>query len=310
MLNLNRPLLEAQQETINRTSHVNSVDTTILRLMENSTEVLVAFLPNKKDFAILQEKKWYRIPVSSRPKRWPPKYLAFYQPSSFGKDAFKIRYYGKVDGIDTVTRQEIFPNEIYNENSQKKYYRLWVGELKERPQPILARLPRRNVFIPTTRVKFDLAEQINDLFDDSPLEDMLWEALKTKDILAERQWEVRTDTFSYQLDFAFFCQKGSLDVETDGDAWHAKREMIAHDNRRNNDLASLGWHVLRFNTKAVMEQNAQYCIPRIQETINSLGGLRDDGVVPRKFYPSDGSQQLSLFDGKAEYMVDDSNDDW
>jgi very-short-patch-repair endonuclease len=278
---------------------------------ENSTEVLVAFLPNKKDFAILQDQRWYRIPVASKPKRWPPKYLAFYQPKAFGDDAFKIRYFGLVKNIDIVTRREIFPNEIESEKSQKQYYRLWLESLQEREQSIPSRLPRKIVFVPTTWEKFMLAEQINDLFDDSPLEDLLWRELKKLNISAERQWEVRTTTFNYQLDFAFFCHDGNLDVETDGDTWHLRRDRVEHDNRRNNDLESLGWHVLRFNTKAISEKRGQYCIPRIQETINRLGGLSDDGLVSRKFYPkADGVQQLSLFESKADYIVDEDELDF
>ena len=146
--------------------------------MEDAAEVLVAFLPSKADFAILQSQGWYRIPVAKKPKRWPPKYLAFYQPKAFGDDAFKICYFGLVQNIDIVTRKDIFPNEIESERSQKQYYRLWIQSLKEREKPIPSRLPRRIIFIPTTLDKFNLAEQLNDLFDDSPLEDLLWRELK------------------------------------------------------------------------------------------------------------------------------------
>jgi very-short-patch-repair endonuclease len=277
--------------------------------MEDKTEVLVAFLPNKKDFAILQEQRWYRIPIASRPKRWPPKYLAFYQPKAFGDDAFKIRYYGLVKNIDIVTRKELFPNEFESERSEKRYYRLGLESLQEWKKPIPSRLPRRIVFVPTTWDKFIHAEQMNDLFDDSPLEDLLWGELKRRHIPAERQWNVRTETFNYQLDFAFFCNDGNLDVETDGDTWHLQHDRVELDNRRNNDLEALGWHVLRFNSKVISEQRADYCIPRIQETINRLGGLSDDGLVPRKFYPkADGIQQLSLFENKTDYETDDELD--
>ena len=44
-------------------------------------EVLIALLKEKSDFAILQEQGWYRVPVKKAPKRWPPRWLAFYQPN-------------------------------------------------------------------------------------------------------------------------------------------------------------------------------------------------------------------------------------
>jgi hypothetical protein len=53
--------------------------------------------------------------------------------------------------------------------------------------PIPCRLPRPVVFIPTTWQKFSQAEELNDLYDDSPLEDILWTDLKKEKIPAERQ---------------------------------------------------------------------------------------------------------------------------
>ncbi len=55
-------------------------------------ELLVALLPEKRDLAILQEQGWYRIPVDSTPKRWPPRWLAFYQGKPFGDDKYRIQY--------------------------------------------------------------------------------------------------------------------------------------------------------------------------------------------------------------------------
>jgi hypothetical protein len=53
-------------------------------------------------------------------------------------------------------------------------------------RPILSLRLRRLIFIPTTWKKFSNAEQINNLFDDRPMEDALWTQLKQSNILAER----------------------------------------------------------------------------------------------------------------------------
>ena len=108
-----------------------------------------------------------------------------------------------------------------------------------------------------------------------------------------------------------FCNQAKLDVETDGDTWHLEKKCVARDNRRNNDIEAQGWHVLRFNTKQVMEQRAEYCLPRIQETITTLGGLIDDGLVPRKFIEGNGesAQQLTLFEEKAASASDSEDVD-
>jgi len=269
-------------------------------------EILVALLPSKSDFAILQEQGWYRIPVRSAPKRWPPKWLAFYQPKAFAPDSFQVRYFGKVKHVEVKKRRELFPNELPSEKAGKEYYKLTLHKLEELPEPILSERPRRLLFIPTTWQKFAQAKQMNDLFDDSLLEDLLWEEFKKLKIRAERQWYLIMKEVRYLLDFALFCNDGHIDIETDGDSWHAIPERIPLDNRRDNDIASVGWHVLRFNGKQIRESLQDECVPNILKTIDTLGGLNDENLVSRTFYttPNDTGEQLTLFEGKAEYQVD------
>jgi very-short-patch-repair endonuclease len=269
-------------------------------------QVLVAIMNNKADLSILQEQGWYRIPVAKAPKRWPPKWLAFYQTKVFGDEAFAVNYYGLVRHIRIVRRRELFPNEVRNPKSERQYYQIHLRSLERRPAPIYSRRLRRVVFIPTTWEKFSQAVEINDLFDESPLEDRLWAELKRLRIAAERQWAVPLGKEWYFLDFALFCTDGSIDIETDGDAWHVDREQTPKDNRRNNALASAGWHVLRFNGRQIHESMSDYCVPEIAKTINSLGGLVDEGLVPRVFHqgPEGLAQQLSLFEESTEYDLD------
>ena len=273
-------------------------------------EVLVALLRDKKDFSILQTDGWYRIPVENTPRRWPPAYIGFYQPKAFGEDAFRIRYYGKVTSIERVQRRELFPKEFESGKADHYYHRIQFEHLEKLPRAIPSRLARSVIFIPTTWNKFIRADELNDLFDESPLEDLLWDELKRRNILAERQWPVFKNDLNYRLDFAFFCNNGKLDVETDGDTWHLEKERVASDNRRNNDVEAQGWNVLRFNTKQIREECAEYCLPRIQETIMTLGGLSSDGLVSRKFIEKNGvsGQQLTLFEEKAVYDTNSEND--
>jgi very-short-patch-repair endonuclease len=165
---------------------------------------------------------------------------------------------------------------------------------------------RRIVFIPTTWQKFSHAVEINDPFDESSLQDRLWAELKRLQITAERQWAAPVGKKWYILDFALFCRNGSIDIETDGDTWHVNRQKTPKDNRRNNALESVGWHVLRFNGHQICESMNDYCVPRIAKTINSLGGLADESLVPRVFHQaSEGmAQQLSLFEESAEYDLE------
>jgi len=269
-------------------------------------QVLVAILNNKADFGILQEQGWYRIPVAKVPKRWPPKWLAFYQTKVFGDEAFAVNYYGLVRDVRIVQRRELFPNELPNPKSDCQYYQIHLHSLERLPAPINSRQWRRIVFIPTTWQKFSQAAEINDLFDESPLEDRLWAELKRLQMAAERQWPLPLGEAWYFLDFALFCAKGQVDVETDGDTWHADKVRISEDNRRDNALQSAGWHVLRFNGRQIHESLSDYCVPQIAETINTLGGLTDEGLVPRVFYqrPEGLVQQMSLFEESEEYDLD------
>jgi very-short-patch-repair endonuclease len=269
-------------------------------------QVLVAIMNNNADLGILREQGWCRIPVATAPQRWSPKWLAFYQTKVFDDGAFAVRYYGLVRSIRIVRRYELFPKEPLNPKSERKCYEIHLHSLEQLPAPIYSRRLRRIVFISTTWQKFSHAIEINDLFDESPPEDRLWAELKRLAIPAERQWGVPVGKKWYVLDFALFCTKGSIDIETDGDAWHIGREQAPKDNLRNNALESVGWHVLRFNGHQIRESMNDYCVPEIAKTINSLGGLDDKALVPRVFHQaSEGiAQQLSLFEKSTGYDLE------
>lgn len=265
---------------------------------EQNKNGLIAILKEVADLAILKNEGWYRIPVKSAPSRWPPKWLAFYQPKPFEDEAYQIKYYGTVKEILKVKRYELFPNELPSNKSEQEYFKIFLDELEERSSPILSARPRRLVFIPTTREKFDNAVIINDLFDESPLEDKLWLELQNRKIDAERQWRVLVSNVNYYLDFAIFCRQGQIDIETDGDTYHMNRSQVLRDNARDNALQLDDWMVLRFNSKQIKDHFDNECLGNIQNGINRLGGLTTDNIVPRVFYNNGGqhSQQMTLFD--------------
>ncbi|HDN26257.1 MAG TPA: DUF559 domain-containing protein, partial [Thioploca sp.] len=184
-----------------------------------------------------------------------------------------------------------------DKKSNQRYYQLLIEPLQRLPQPILSRRWRRIIFIPTSWQKFLHAIEINDLYDDSPLENRLWAEFKRLQIQADRQELVKINRQDYALDFAIYCPKGKIDVEIDGDTWHANPKKAAQDNRRDNALESAGWNVLRFNTDQVKEEMAEYCVPTIAETINQLGGVEEGKVLPRKIdLDESGGSQEGLFD--------------
>lgn len=263
-------------------------------------ELLVAILNEPRDYHFARDQHWYRIPVESVARflnnRWPPRRLAFYQTKIFEQEAYSVRYYADVVDIHRVTRRDLFPDEPDGIKTGRVYFRLALGPLQQLPAPILSRRARRIHFIPSTWDKFISAVEINDLYHGSPLEDRLWAALQRRRIPAEREEYLTAGEQNYALDFAIYCVEKNIDVETDGDAYHANPEKAAYDNLRNNNLTAAGWQVLRFTTSQINEQVDSYCLPEIARTITNLGGL-DEGFVPRKVDSQpDRPYQMGLFD--------------
>jgi hypothetical protein len=188
-------------------------------------EMLLAIFKYKYSLTNLQEVGWYHIPVDRAPRSFlTAQWLCFYQGKIFGDEAYRIQYYGEIADYEVVPYRELFPNRLESVKSDWLYYKVRLKELKRLPLPIPSFRPRRLSFVPTTLEKFESATQINDLFNDSPLENMLWSELKTLDIRAERQWLLPVEEQNYYLDFAIFCNDGFIDVETDGDIWHSQKK--------------------------------------------------------------------------------------
>jgi very-short-patch-repair endonuclease len=253
------------------------------RKKENK-ELLVALLPRTSALETLKTEGWYHIPVENAPKIWPPKMLAFYQGKVFGdKEAYKIRHFGEIEKIEIVPRKELFPDDEKNTHkAENLYYRIQLISLQERYVPIISYRPRRLIFIPTTLEKFENADQINDLFDGSPLEDRLWKALKYINILAERQWKIIVQNHNYYLDFAVFCKNGKLAIETDGYSYHFdSKNQIDYDTWRQNEIELDDWRFLHYTTKQVKDNWIPY-LSQIEQKIEQLGGLESPENFERK----------------------------
>lgn len=245
-----------------------------LNILKNDT--LVAIMNSVLDFDIARNQNWYRIPVDSAPpivKDKSIKYLAFYHTKTFNKEKYSIRWYAKVKEIDIVGRRTLFPDEPKNIKTNKKYYKLSFEELKPLPNPVISATGRRIVFIPTNRYKLFNAREINYIFNNSPLDNELWEVFAKKKIIAERDYYVNVNDNKFCLDFAIFCKKCNIDVECDGDEFHLSPKAVKQDKKRNNILSSNGWSVLRFTTDDIYKDMKQ-SVSLVQETIKTYGGIK------------------------------------
>ena len=273
-------------------------------MKKENKELLVALLPKKSALEILKSEGWYHIPVENAPQRWEkgwrPRFIAFYQGKVFGPtEAYKILHFGEVDRVEVVPRKNLFPDDEKNRHkAENLYYRVQLKELQQRYRPIVSYRPRRLVFIPTTWKKFEHADQINDLFHGSPLEDRLWKALKYINILAERQWKVVIENHNYYLDFAIFCKQGKLAIETDGYTTHFdSKNQIDYDTWRQNEIDLDGWRFLHYTTKQVKDDWVPY-LAQIQKAIDQLGGIESAEIFERKIgeeqgkYIVDGEEPL------------------
>jgi very-short-patch-repair endonuclease len=268
--------------------------------MATANNVLIALINSKTDFEIAKSKNWYRIPVASAPlivKDDKIQIIAFYHTKEFAFEKYSICYYAVVTKISIVKRKELFPNEAENFKTNNNYYKIEFLPLLQLENPIISKRCRRILFIPTTKEKFFKATEINHLFNDSVLEDLLWEKFVEKHIAAERQFYYKVaEKHSFILDFAIFCRIRNINIECDGDKYHLGKPEVQYDKNRNNYLESKGWSVLRFTTKNLTKQ-IDDTVNVVCDTINKYGGVQDIVDMDNYHYiRNDKDTQLFLFD--------------
>jgi len=245
--------------------------------------VLVAIMNNHRDFALARDEHWYRIPVRSAPKNIEGiKYLAFYQTKVFGEEKWAVNYFARVKKITVVRRLDLLPDETDHARAGEEYYKLEIGPLRRLVRSIVSKRWRRIVFITTSYNRLMQAEEINDLFHESPLEEKIYAEFKKEGIESERQFFIGEGKVRYCLDFALFCRRGKLDVECDGDTWHAQRERIREDNARDNFLTSRGWHILRFSSKQI-NGDLPECIGTVRRAVDECGGLSHEEELVNEY---------------------------
>ena len=128
--------------------------------------VLVAVMNNLRDWEIVQEEGWYRIPVKRAPDVVPDmEWLAFYFTAPFGSDRWAVHYYAPVEGHELVTRADLFPRQPDHPRAGHWYYKILLGPLQHKIPPILSPKWRRITFITTTGDRFETAQEIGDLFE-------------------------------------------------------------------------------------------------------------------------------------------------
>ena len=221
------------------------------------SSVLIAVMNNPRDLERARDEHWYRIPVRSAPKFFPPDYVAFYLTKPFGPDAFSVRWYAQVRGHELVTRRDLLPDEPDHPRAGQRYYKLQLGKLVELPHPIPSRSLRRLTFILTNGKRLNEAWEFNDLFLGPREHDLLWRALKEARLQAERNYVIREARAVYRVDFAIQCREGTLGIvcgDSPGMLPRAVRERLLHF------------------TAAQIDASPQKCVEAIAAAAAQLGG--------------------------------------
>jgi hypothetical protein len=178
--------------------------------------VLVAYVPEPADFARIEQVGWYRIPVRYAPKGLHAEYIAFYFGNRFHEKKWAIHYYAANMGHELTTRLSLIPSEPDHERAGDLYYKVQLGPLIRREEPIVSLRWRRVTFIHTTWDRFQDAAEINDLFvQGDPYVDRIYATLKERGIQAERNYRVNEPQADYLIPLAVPCRNGLVEVPPD-----------------------------------------------------------------------------------------------
>lgn len=144
--------------------------------------ILVAILPNQRDFDIARLFGWYRVPMKSAPKVISVDYLAFYQTKAFGEgERWQIAYVAEILGHELVHRRDLIRDEPDHPRAHEEYFKLQIGPLQRLERAIPAGDWKRITFFYTTGEQFQTAATINDLVIKTQDErEVLWHTLRER----------------------------------------------------------------------------------------------------------------------------------
>lgn len=152
--------------------------------------VLVCILPSPRDLEIARLLGWYRIPLRTAPKVVAVDYLAFYQPSSFGRSGGRVEFIAPVRGHELTTRGELLKDEPDHPRANEEYFKIQIGGLEKLANPILADQWKRLTFLYSTGEYLLRAKTLNDLVVDTEERAVLWRSLRER---AENEQAYKTD---------------------------------------------------------------------------------------------------------------------
>lgn len=177
--------------------------------------VLVGVINRKRDLDHVRYSHWYRIPQGRAQKGIHAEYLAFYLSRAFGEQNGAIHYYARRTGHELARRRDLLPDEADHPRANERYYKIQLGELRDKIPPVANPTRRPVVFIYTTWDRFVAAEQISDLYSEADqFVDRVYHALRQSGIRSERLWEAERASDDGGAQLRILCKRGETIATT------------------------------------------------------------------------------------------------
>jgi hypothetical protein len=126
--------------------------------------VLVVPVTRKRDYALLQEYGWYRLPYRQMPGGVFIEYLAFFLNRAVASGRAGIYCYARRSGVELALRQTLLPEEHKHPRARAWYYKIAVGRLVMLEPPVHNEHGHRFAFIRTTADRLLVARDVRDLY--------------------------------------------------------------------------------------------------------------------------------------------------
>jgi very-short-patch-repair endonuclease len=227
--------------------------------------VLVGVLKSKADLCILKSEHWYRIPIAYLPKR-KFRYVAFYQPVSFGKNGKRIEYYARVSRAKILKRIYLLPKETGHPRAFNKYLKVEFKEILKLPRPVRNIIPRRISFGFTSLYNLLSAKNVLELYGVPPIEKLVEVALIRIGIKTKRELTVSKNGERFRIDLAIINKNGKIAIECDNTKSHRTKRQLKKDKKKDSFLRRNGWKVIRLKEKDIVE-DIDVCIDRIEREL-------------------------------------------
>jgi len=172
--------------------------------------VLVGVINRQRDFSAVRDQHWYRIPRERAPRSIDAEYIAFYFSRAFKEQNGGIHYFARRLGHELVRRRDLIPEESGHARADSLYYKMQLGDLQQRPEPILNPTRRPISFIFTTWDRFQAARTIADLYSKADwFVERVLHVLKASGITPSRRWESE-DRAAQLAELRIQCERGIL----------------------------------------------------------------------------------------------------